>query len=156
MPSAAGDPVIITDVDGCILVCDSTIVRYYAHGVFGSAFTWALSGGIIINDYGDSIDVYWPTPGITGSITLFDSFSHCIGQATACIKVIEKPHAYFTASSLTICKGDEIHFFDHSTSDSLSSLVSWFWDFGDGFASTTENASHIFSWNLCRNAHCQE
>ena len=134
-PSGPGDPVIITDADGCLLVCENTTVRYYGHGVDSSRFTWTCLGGTIVATYGtnaDSIDILWPASGITGNVYVTDTFSHCTGEATLCVKVVSKPHADFTASSSSACLDDGILFFDNSTADTSAPITGWYWDFGDG------------------------
>ena len=136
---------VITDSSGCILVCDSSVLRYYAHGVAGSSYTWVITGGNIITNYGDSIDVFWPSAGTTGSVTVYDTFSHCIGSATACIKVIHKPHALFSASSISVCRYGSIVFSNLSTGDSSLPITSMLWDFGDGSNSTTSSPSHTYT-----------
>ncbi len=145
--SESGVPVIVTDPDGCLMVCENTTVRYYGNGVDSGHFTWACSGGTIVAMYGDnndSIDVQWSTPG-SGSISMTDTFSHCIGSASICIKVVSKPHAAASASSGAVCLGNQIAFFDHSTADTLSPITSWFWDFGDGTSSPLQNPIHNYS-----------
>ncbi|MCW3120972.1 MAG: hypothetical protein JWQ38_464 [Flavipsychrobacter sp.] len=129
----------------CSLVCDSTVIRYYGNGVSGSIFTWAVIGGTILANYGDSIDVFWPYAGVTGSVDLTDTFSHCIGSAHACIQVIQKPHAYFSASAISLCLNSSVTFTDLSISDPYSPIVSWNWDFGDGTFSSVESPTHKFT-----------
>ncbi len=134
-PSTGGPGPVIDEGDGCLLVCENKTVRYFGHGVANSHFTWTCLGGTIVATYGDnadSIDVLWPTAGVVGSITVTDTFSHCIGEATLCVRVISKPHAEFTASSTGACLGDAIAFFDASVADTLSPIAGWYWDFGDG------------------------
>ena len=138
-------PQIISGIGDCIKVCDSTIMRYYGNGVSGSVYTWAITGGTIIQNYGDSIDVFWPAAGTIGSITLTDTFSHCIGMVNACIQVIQKPHASFSASSMHVCIGGSVVFTNLSTADPLSPIVSYHWDFGDGFGSSDMNPTHTYS-----------
>ena len=140
-----GGPGTILPDTGCVLVCDSSIVRYYAHGVVGSMFTWSVVGGTVINNYVDSIDVLWPTLGTTASITLYDTFSHCIAETIACIKVIAKPHAHFFTGSTSYCLTDNILFTDFSTADSSSPIVSWIWNFGDGTGTSITSPSHTYT-----------
>lgn len=137
-------PIIISGTSGCIKVCDSTTARYYANGVYGSMFTWIVTGGVIVNNYGDSIDVFWTPAGTTGSITLIDTFSHCIGTASACMQVISRPHAEFTASSTNVCLGNTVVFTNLSTADPSSPIVSYQWDFGDGTGSSDINPTHAY------------
>ena len=130
----------------CTLVCDSSTMRYYGNGNSGSIFTWTVIGGVVEANYGDSIDVFWPVTGTVGTITLSDTFSHCIGTTSACIQVIAKPHAFFVPSTINICLGGSILFTDHSSADSLSPIVSWNWYFGDGTASADEvPPAHIYT-----------
>lgn len=129
----------------CLLVCDSTTVRYYGNGNAGSVFTWVVAGGIIVNNYGDSIDVFWPLTGTTASITIYDTVSHCTGSDSVCIMVIKKPHAAFGISADSICLGDNISFTDESTNDMFTTVSSWYWDFGDGNYSSVENPVHTFT-----------
>ncbi|WP_133162696.1 PKD domain-containing protein [Flavipsychrobacter stenotrophus] len=145
LSSTKAGPQIISGSGDCIKVCDSTIVRYYGNGVSGSVYTWAIAGGTIVQNYGDSIDVFWPAAGTMGSITVTDTFSHCIGTASACILVIQRPHAYFTASAINVCAGNTVYFTNLSTADPLSPIVSYHWDFGDGTGSVSINPSHVYS-----------
>lgn len=131
---------------GCTFVCDSSIVRYYASGVAGSHFSWVITGGTIVTNYGDSVDVFWHGFGTTGTITLYDSAGTCSGTDTKCIFVIHKPHACFSASAIDVCLNDKVVFTDCSTADTSSPIVSWYWDFGDGhYASTTYPPAHAFT-----------
>lgn len=165
-PSGGGP--VIEDGDGCLKVCENTTVRYYGHGVAGSHFTWTCVGGTIVGTYGannDSIDVLWPAAGIVGSIIVNDTFSHCIGQAELCIRVISKPHADFTASTVAVCLGDAIAFYDASVADTLSPIAGWYWDFGDGTSFGDQfPPPHVYGtpgtyyvtlvvWNAC---HCAD
>lgn len=125
---------VISDTS-CMLVCDSSIVRYYGYAVAHSTFTWTVTGGTIINDYGDSVDVFWPFAGTSGTVTLTTLSGNCFGKASACINVVSKPHAYFAPSSVNVCLDGSVLMFDSSfTLDPLSPIVSWRWEFGDGTA----------------------
>lgn len=129
----------------CVLTCDSSTVRYYAHGVAGSVFTWTVTGGTIVSTYppnNDSIDVFWTTPGLTGYIAIHDTFHHCIDSARACITVIEKPHAVFSLTSDKFCLDEDVIFTDASYSSLTSPIVYYHWDFGDGTGSAAAGTTH--------------
>lgn len=129
---------------GCIDVCDSSIVRYYANGTGGS-ISWDVIGGVVVHDYGDSIDVLWPHVGTVCSITLHEIAGKCSQDITACIQVIAKPHAKFSPSAVSVCLGDVVSFVDLSTFDPLSPIVSWYWTFGDGTSSGVPDPTHTFT-----------
>ena len=48
-------------------------------------------------------------------------------------------------SYMTSCLNQPVDFFDLSTTNGGSPLVSWSWDFGDGGSSNLQNPSHIYS-----------
>lgn len=54
------------------------------------------------------------------------------------------PTSQFTASPLTVCLEQSIHFTNQSTAGS-SPITSYSWDFGDGNASTQQNPNHVYS-----------
>lgn len=148
MDAGTGGPVLTTDPDGCLTACEGVIVRYYGNGVYSGMFTWTVTGGTIVGMYGDhndSIDVLWPTAGVTGSVYMTDTFDHCTGSATLCIKVVSRPHASAEASSDGVCLGDQIAFFDESTADPASPIVTWLWDFGDGTSSGIQSPVHTYN-----------
>jgi uncharacterized protein (TIGR02145 family) len=51
-----------------------------------------------------------------------------------------KPDALFTADQISITECDTVNFTDQST----NSPTEWFWDFGDGNTSTSQNPSNIY------------
>jgi len=58
-----------------------------------------------------------------------------------------KPKADFKLDSNIACQWNEFHFYNNSFSEIIKSTsdVKWFWTFGDGGTSTSENPVHIFS-----------
>jgi hypothetical protein len=150
-----GATVILTDTSGCVKVCDSSLVRYYANGNYGSVFTWTVTGGTVVHNYGDSIDIRWGATGIPAQITIYDSIANCTGEQSVCINIIPRPHASFAVMPLLapvangaviqVCPGSTVNFADFSSADPTSPIVSWIWNFGDGSGSTQQNPSHVFT-----------
>lgn len=149
-----GNAQVLDDGSGCIKVCDSSVVRYYAGGVNGATFSWSVTGGTIIANYGnDSIDVFWPNVGVPASITLYATAPGCTSQRTVCINVIAKPHAAFSVlpdltpatGVVNVCLNSTEYFHDLSVGDPQSQIVSWYWDFGDGSNASSQNSSHEFT-----------
>jgi len=138
-----GHPLITTG-GNCIILCDSSVIRYYANGN-GGRYTWVVTGGIVLANYNDSIDIMWPTPGIPGSIYLYDTIGHCNAETNICIQVIQRPNAFFFPSTPTTCLGDNIIFTDLSTASPLSPIVSTIWFFGDGSATSETDPSHVYT-----------
>ena len=57
----------------------------------------------------------------------------------------QSPIANFTANPLTVCVGQNVNFTNTSSANGGPALNSYQWDFGDGNAATTTNATHAFS-----------
>ncbi|MFN5292707.1 MAG: PKD domain-containing protein, partial [Flavobacteriia bacterium] len=57
----------------------------------------------------------------------------------------QSPIANFTANPLTVCVGQNVNFTNTSSANGGPALSSYPWDFGDGNAATTTNATHAFS-----------
>jgi len=60
------------------------------------------------------------------------------------ITVFPAPTAAFTASKITGCFPLSVSFNDESAANN-GSLVSWFWDFGDGTTSSRQNPLHVYT-----------
>jgi PKD repeat protein len=56
---------------------------------------------------------------------------------------LTRPSPDFTMSSILTCPGASVDFTDVSIPD--TTLMAWFWDFGDGNTSTQQNPTHIYS-----------
>lgn len=57
----------------------------------------------------------------------------------------QSPVANFTATPLVVCVGQNVNFTNTSSANGGPALSSYQWDFGDGNAATTTNATHAFS-----------
>jgi len=78
--------------------------------------------------------------GDAGSINI----SKCVVASNQIdILVYPLPVAAFSVAD-TICQGDTSFFKDLST-ESVSTIASWLWNFGDGQTSTSQNPSHLYT-----------
>ncbi len=57
------------------------------------------------------------------------------------------PESIVNFSYIPVCVGDTMKFKDLTTINPPDSIVSWFWDFGDGNTSTLKNPSHVYVGN---------
>ena len=53
------------------------------------------------------------------------------------------PVASFTAPA-SACRADSVHFTDHSTFSGTDSIITWFWSFGDGNTSSSQNPKNRY------------
>ncbi|MBS1773412.1 MAG: T9SS type A sorting domain-containing protein [Bacteroidetes bacterium] len=147
-PPPLGDTLLLDDKNGCVKVCENSLVTYTVTGSGGS-YSWAVVGGTIQgSSSGSSIVVRWGTVG-SGSVTVTETVNGCAGSKTSCIAIIEKPTAAFSVlpSTTSINDGDTISLCLHanlalkdlSTGSSSSGIVSWNWFWGDGTASGQKN-----------------
>lgn len=110
--------------------------------------------GIIINwtwDFGDGnaaydenvTYTYWDNGNYTVNLTVMDN-----GSATASIEKTvvvsnQPPTADFTFTPEYPSANENIYFNDNST-DPDGIIVTWWWDFGDGYYSDLQNPKHIY------------
>jgi gliding motility-associated-like protein len=60
---------------------DGPLYRYVAGGMTGSAFSWSINNGTIVNDFNDTIYVDWGDQPVTGTLELTEiSVNGCISQ----------------------------------------------------------------------------
>lgn len=83
----------------------------------------------------DSITVF------TVSLTLTDQ-NGCISSKEEQISIHPTPVSYFIVGNF--CINDQVTFIDQSSVEN-DTLISWSWNFGDGFSSTLQNPTHIYT-----------
>ncbi len=138
------------DSTACIMVCEGAIVTFYANSNSANA-GWSTQGAIVLGSYGDSIKLQYNTVGFYSLSVTAGIYSGCNGEDTRCIEVIPGPDASFEvvpfsgSTSVIACRGSELQFKDLSTANGTSPIISWQWDFGDGYYSTARNPSHIYA-----------
>lgn len=105
-----------------------------------------------------AIDYLWSTGSVNDSLQIttsgtywvnVKSINNCLAVDTVTISVSGvAPVAYFSSSKACVDKA--VTFTDSSTS-AMGTIISWNWNFGDGFTSNQQNPAHIFSDTLIYN-----
>ncbi len=128
------------DKHDCLYACENQYASFCTAQNAGSTYTWIVAGGVITSGQGTScVTVLWGPAG-NGSLTVTETNGvGCAGTDVACIQIINSPIANFSVDT-TVCKGVELYFLDQSVN-----AVSWFWDFGDGFTSNSQNPHHHYT-----------
>src|SRR5665213_1341580 len=79
---------IINDSNGCVKVCQGSVVTYTAIGSATDTFGWSIVGGTKLAQGADTCMVLWGAPG-PGSVTVYDtSVWGCTGTKSVCIDII--------------------------------------------------------------------
>jgi PKD repeat protein len=150
-------PKLEEDIDDgvCIRVCENSIVTYWVTNSTGGPILWDVpSNGTIVSLNGDSCTVQWGAPGfatISVSLGYPSPLDLCVGTREICIEIIASPKAAFevmgipAGNPLEACQNQPVYFLDQSSQGSGSPLVSWYWDFGDGYVSSSPNPVHTYT-----------
>lgn len=82
-------------------------------------------------------------------LVAYSGGNNCADSVTKIIQVYPMPVAVFTASTNSVCSGDDIIFTDQSNGKS-SAVQQWFWDLGKGQTSSVRNptATYVDSGNV--------
>lgn len=163
LPQDGGHPgnVILDDGNGCVKVCENSIVEYTALGQIGSTFEWTPFGGSFYAGYNmnsNPVKIQWDNTIGNGFIKIKETNSSgCVTEKQICIERIETPVAIIGGNfsfqnangCFDICKDKTIFFQDLSTPNNASAtspIISWVWDFGDGSPfSAAQNPIHQYS-----------
>jgi len=155
-PGQDDPPGPIFDTSKCMKVCAYSCVNFTATGAGGSTFSWTASGGTVTTSAGNTATICWGGPG-TGLVTVEETTTDgCKGTRTICIEITEAPIARIVALPdtptrvINICDSTEVVFLDKSTASSVSPIVNWRWDFGDGTYSNAPGGyltpvSHVYT-----------
>lgn len=150
-----GDEIIV-DENGCMKVCEHSIVTYTADGLPGSTFSWTAAGGVIIGYPSfNQVTIQWGSIG-SGSIKVEETGSaptYCKGEKILCVDKIGTPVALAKLSGFPvppdgecyrICVKQLVQFTDLSIAGAGSPIISWDWDFGDGQHSPLQHPTYSY------------
>jgi len=111
-----------------VCVNEGSAITYTGSAPAGSTFTWNFAGGIIVSGSGQGpYVVSWPSAG-TKNVSLSVNNGGCISTNT--VVTVVNPIPVITASSTTICKGEQ-------TSLTVSGAATYTWSTGATTASIT-------------------
>jgi gliding motility-associated-like protein len=113
----------------------------------GNPFSWNWDFGNGQLSTAKNPSVTYSQPG-TYTVRLVVKNAYGVDEEikTNYITVFPSPTASFSANLTTACAPASIQFTDQSiTPPGAGSIVSWFWDFGDGSNSTQQNPSHTYT-----------
>jgi PKD repeat protein len=136
------------DDEHCELVCSFSTVVYTANGTAGSTYAWNITGAVSFVPSGNTCTVNWGAPG-NGQVSVTETTTFgCQASASFCVEIVESPIAKFESvppspDPITICKDGEVVVQDLSTGSTVSPLVSWRWDWGDGQVTTTSGGAAL-------------
>jgi gliding motility-associated-like protein len=145
---SANTPFILSDfrpdapeIMGDQLICgNSQAVTYIADGNPGSTYTWIVDGGTIVSDStGNEIEINWSN-NPPGTITVIENGVACSSMPSTpyIVNFYPAPAAGFdTTSSGPL---SQLYAF----TDTSSGATTWFWDFGDGATSASQNPAHNY------------
>lgn len=151
------------DEHQCLVACRGSQVTYSIVGLPSNAtYDWAVSGAdsYTTNTGNNTITVNWSENVGIGTLILSvygpnDEFC----EKQLCIDLIEKPIAGIVSNPIEtgysangeqyieICDGQEIQFYDNSSSPSDSPIVGYYWEVGNQ-TSSTQNFSFTADFSL--------
>lgn len=108
----------------------------------GNSFLWNFGDGNTSTAQNPT-HTYTTGTSFNVSLTVTNNFGCTDQQVSNQFVQIVPTTAAFNADTVTGCIPLNVDFVDLSTT--LSSIVSWFWDFGDGNTSTAQNPSHTYT-----------
>ncbi len=125
-------------------VCFTNLTTYGATYAHSGSFLWNFGDGTTDNST-NPCHLYAAPGDYTISLRAIDNYG-CGDSITRKIHVPGRPVAAFTIDDSIGCTPLLVHFLDSSVVDDSTSIVSGYWNFGDGtVANTTADTSHIYT-----------
>jgi gliding motility-associated-like protein len=108
------------------MVCSGETRVYQVSGAQGTTFTWAVEGGEITKNWGDSIEVTWGnTPGVYSMQATPKSIYGCSGSPMYAEVKVTKPVVDLGLDKITLCEGEKIEL------NAGGIYLSYYWNTGD-------------------------
>jgi gliding motility-associated-like protein len=137
---AAPVPTINGSITGCIT---PVTTNYSTPWTVNSSFIWTVTGGSIVSGNGsNSVNISWNTVGTnTVTLTVTNTMTGCDSTATLNVNVTAIIPPTVSASVSSGCPPLTVMF---SGNNSIPGQT-YMWSFGDNFASTGSNPTHIYN-----------
>ncbi|MBK9982049.1 MAG: PKD domain-containing protein [Saprospiraceae bacterium] len=132
--TAGGGPVKVT-----FNACENSTATYYFNHTLGNTYSWIVTGGSFIVVDSGIIDVTWGNAG-TGMVTLTVTNGTNVQTYMYCVNILNGPTALFSTLYTNYCLNSPVAFMNNSIGG-----TSFFWDFGDGFTSSSYSPSHPYA-----------
>ncbi|MEN8957401.1 MAG: PKD domain-containing protein, partial [Flavobacteriales bacterium] len=141
------NPVPVADFDFTKNICIGLPTNFYDSSTVSvgaiNSWNWSFGDGNI-----DSIQNPFNIYNASGTYLVnlqVTTDSGCSDMNSQNVIINPAAVANFTYNS--VCVGDTIIFKDQSTVQIPDSIVSWYWEFGDGTSSSVQNPSHQYAGN---------
>lgn len=159
-PGDPPDP--LYDEHQCLIACRGSQVTYSIIGLAsGATYDWSVAGAdsYTTNTNDGTITINWSEHSGIGTIILYvyGEEDELLCEKQLCINLIEKPIAGISSNPtengydmgqqyINVCDGQEIQFYDNSTSSSDSPIVGYYWSVG-GERASSQNYTFIADYN---------
>ena len=117
---------------------DTTITANVTDGTPDYDYDWSASTALGTANDGS----YTATGSGMVKVTVTDD-NGCTGSANVTVTALQGPTADFASDVTSCCDPLTVQFTDQST-EGDNTIVSWYWEFGDGDTSTAQNPGHTY------------
>lgn len=107
----------------------------------GNIIGWQWSFGDGENSNQQNPTHFYANPGFYQTTLIVTNNFGCRDTIIHQVQVNGYTIATFVAD--TVCAGTPMHFTENSVT-AVGTVVQWYWDFGDGYASTQQNPTHVY------------
>lgn len=139
----------IDESDKCLRFCSNKMMSFTLTGEYISTVEWTVFGGDFVGVRNNSqAQVKWGNPGAGSIKAVIKKLNGEIQIIEYCIDIIPSPIASFLLNNnkeFETCKDSEVYFVNNSLTNSGSAIVSYQWDFGDGFFSNEFEPTHTYT-----------
>jgi PKD repeat protein len=121
--------------------CPPQVINFTNTSTGATSYTWNL-GNSSTPSFSTNAGTTYTTPG-TYTVTLTANNGTSTNTKSILIVIHSLPVVSFTASDTVICPGSQITF-NNTTNPVSAGGATYYWDFGDGNSSTSQNATHTY------------